>query len=478
MTRIAHFGAFDHNSYGDLLFPLIAERELAGLELVHVSPTGQSTPWQDARPTIGLTEALERSDWDGVLVGGGDIIGDGSWWAPLWERRLDPPCTSVLGLWAGASLLALRHNVPLAWNAPGVPASLKPLAGHVARICLEASDYIAVRDAASAQLLRACGATDVKVIADTALALPRLWPIPALTHNRLVVTVSIQELLHRHVGIASLAEQLARHDATATTEILGVSLMGWQQEQTSAGDLGQLMTRAGLRSSHLTSLQAVAETIGASRGYVGNSLHGLITAIAYGRPAVLVVPVDNADSHKYRGFLETVGLDPDAHLVSAWHEVEARLMPQLQHSPRLPPTCLAALDEHWSQLVRCLQGEQRLERRRPWQQVQEGLHSYGQQLLRFGVTPHDMMGCRLALEGQLAALDAQLKQQRWTTAQLQTIAAHLEKERADLCHRVAELEAEIAEIKASRSWQLTEPYRRLRSLLRGEPAATPEILDR
>ena len=478
MPRIAHFGAFDHNSYGDLLFPLIAEQALPGLELVHVSPTGRPTPWGDACPTIGLAEALQRSDWDGVLIGGGDIVGDGTWWAPLWESCVDPPFASVLGLWAGAGLLALRHNLPLAWNAPGVPAALQPAAAHVARLCLEGSDYVAARDVASAQLLGACGATAVQVVPDTALAVPRLWPVSGLDRDRFVVTVSIQELLHRHAGIAALVEQLARHDATAATELVSVSLMSWQREQTSSRELPQLTARARLHPSQLTSLQAVAGAIGTSRGYIGNSLHGLITAIAYGRPAVLVVPIDNASSHKYRGFLETVGLDPEAHLVADWPQVAERLLPQLAQPPRLDPACLAQLDDHWRQLATCLRADRPRRRPRPWPLIQAELDRYAEQLLRFGVTPHDMVASRASLQGRLAVLQAQLEHQRVATDQARAAAVRLEQERSRLQRRVEDLEALIGEMKASRSWQLTELYRRLGSLLRGAPAVPRDAVPR
>jgi hypothetical protein len=36
--KIAHFGAFDHDSYGDLLFPLVAEAFLGSeFEVVHIA---------------------------------------------------------------------------------------------------------------------------------------------------------------------------------------------------------------------------------------------------------------------------------------------------------------------------------------------------------------------------------------------------------------------------------------------------------
>jgi hypothetical protein len=79
MKKIAHFGAFDHDSYGDLLFPRILEMLLPDFDLVHVSPTGLPSRWTDACPTLSIAEAIRRTDWDGVIIGGGDIIQSGEW---------------------------------------------------------------------------------------------------------------------------------------------------------------------------------------------------------------------------------------------------------------------------------------------------------------------------------------------------------------------------------------------------------------
>jgi hypothetical protein len=45
--RIAHFGTFDVEHYGDLLFPLILERRLSDIyeEFVHASPVGGPPVW-------------------------------------------------------------------------------------------------------------------------------------------------------------------------------------------------------------------------------------------------------------------------------------------------------------------------------------------------------------------------------------------------------------------------------------------------
>ena len=57
--RIAHYGTFDVENYGDLLFPPVLERRLSGRghTLTHVSPIGGRAIWEDCVETISIREA-------------------------------------------------------------------------------------------------------------------------------------------------------------------------------------------------------------------------------------------------------------------------------------------------------------------------------------------------------------------------------------------------------------------------------------
>ena len=58
--KLAHFGTFDVENYGDLLFPLVLERRLADLcdEFIRVSPVGGPPLWQDRVPTVNFDTFL------------------------------------------------------------------------------------------------------------------------------------------------------------------------------------------------------------------------------------------------------------------------------------------------------------------------------------------------------------------------------------------------------------------------------------
>ena len=58
--KLAYFGTFDVENYGDLLFPLILERKLADFcdEFIHVSPVGGQPLWQDCVRTVNFDTFL------------------------------------------------------------------------------------------------------------------------------------------------------------------------------------------------------------------------------------------------------------------------------------------------------------------------------------------------------------------------------------------------------------------------------------
>jgi len=117
-------GMFDMNNYGDLLFPLVARTRLAdaGFDVVAVSPTGGQADFPDALPTIDIGEMLSGSIAPaGILIGGGYMIHANS--LAFLDHYGDPSLGNWAGagLWLGATLAAALRDIPIAWNAPGVP---------------------------------------------------------------------------------------------------------------------------------------------------------------------------------------------------------------------------------------------------------------------------------------------------------------------------------------------------------------------
>ena len=108
-------------------------------------------------------EKYALSNRDAIIIGGGDIIlcdvNESSKY--LWDS------CDFIKLWAFPILVGNKYNIPVVFNAPGVPYQFnKSMRGLVGAL-LNKIDYVSVRDESSAAFLRECGVANVKVIPDT-----------------------------------------------------------------------------------------------------------------------------------------------------------------------------------------------------------------------------------------------------------------------------------------------------------------------
>jgi polysaccharide pyruvyl transferase WcaK-like protein len=358
--RIVLTGTFDVRNYGDLLFPLIAAQRLApfGLQIVAASPTGHDTGWRDAMPPQPLPDLLaEEAPFDGVLIGGGNIIHSRPVTLPDY-RTAGVADWAYPALWLGATLAASRRKVPVAWNAPGVPYAFSPVEQSAASAALAAASYVAVRDATSAGWLQP-GKTHV--VPDTALGLSSLWPRASLEPD-------FRALLARHapapgpyvaihVKERSLDEPLGQLAirleefcaATGRTPILiGIGQCHGDHEVATAlaRDLGGACIDLGLP----VGLREIAAAIAFSDAYIGASLHGYVTAVSYGRSGVIV---GKPHLPKMQGLLSQIGREADeaVNWSTALEQMRRRIgtVP-----PVLPTTAMAALDRHWEAVIEAL----------------------------------------------------------------------------------------------------------------------------
>jgi hypothetical protein len=363
--RVLLTGTFDVANYGDLLFPLIAQRRLAGagIEVTPVSPTDNRVPYVDAMRPIAAP-CMMSVDADGVLIGGGYIVIGQSAEALAGYRAAGVAHHAYPSLWLGATLAGAVKDVPVIWNAPGSP---HPFAASrraaIVTPALHAASRLAVRDRATARLLAADGLV-LDVVPDTALDLPKLWSATELAavHRDLLARKGLprtSRTLAIHVRARSLArhpiealavqiEELVRHhDVVPMLLALGPDL----------GDVGVLrQLSAQLTVPHATladagSLRELAAAIAGAACYMGGSLHGYITAAAYGVPAVVVALPARP---KYLGLLEQIGREADLAVCwpTAFDLVAARL--RARSRTVLPASVGAALDRHWDQSVSAL----------------------------------------------------------------------------------------------------------------------------
>lgn len=342
-------GTFDVHNYGDLLFPLIAAERLAewGVTVRAASPTGQGGSWRDTvRPEPLMTALFGPRPYDGVLIGGGNIIHARPVTLPDYAGCAD---WAYGALWLGASLAATQRKVPVLWNAPGVPHGFEPREAGFVAAAVGASAYVAVRDAASAAFL---GAAGVQVVPDTALGLARVW-------NKAGLAVEFRQMLER-TGADGAARYLAVHvkersvagpveglapllDAFCAKAGLVPVLIGigaCHGDDVATDRLAAAMTGPRVNLSRPLGLREIAAAIAYSQGYVGASMHGYVTAAAYGVAGVIV---GRPKLVKMAGLLAHLGRPQDQ--AADW--AAALSLAEAFKGQPLPAPVGQALEAHW-----------------------------------------------------------------------------------------------------------------------------------
>jgi lipopolysaccharide transport system ATP-binding protein len=351
-------GTFDVENYGDLLFPLIAQKELTDrlgevelLPFSYQAKTAAEWPFQ----TFSITELPRLAPTlDALLMGGGFLVRFDKGVAPGYL----PPSAALhhpTAFWLTPALICLQSGVPVLWNAPGahygdIPAWAAPFL----ELVFSQSAYIAMRDEPSREALAPYrGSNAIDIVPDTVFGLCRLLPEgPSFELNRLreanglcgpyIIIQGVRglddclEFLQEHAGRLSGYRFLALaigpingdDDARAETALPGI-----------------------VRLPVWPSPLLLAELIRGAAAVIGPSFHLAITALAAGVP---VFTPARLDSGKYPGLAEFEGLYP---LPTDDDDVDA-FASRLGKSPRSPKVdeAIERLKAHWDRIAQLVRG--------------------------------------------------------------------------------------------------------------------------
>lgn len=369
--RLVHFGTFDVENYGDLLYPLIARHRLAaaGVDITFVSPVGGPPVWSDCVPTVQPSAVIE-DEVDGVMLGGGNIVHAGQAGVDAYRRSGLTALLAYTRLWLDPSKIANARGVPLCWNTPGVPQAMTPRAGEVLRWAAAKASYLSVRDAPSLRNMRHAGvAGSVEVVPDSALEVAELWTDAELEEAREALFAEAGQGIPERTIVAhlnqrytsgpaqSLAERLdrvaERLDATPVLLALGPC----HGDGGVARSVGAKMKSEPVVVDRPAGLRQIVAGIAGADAYLGSSMHGMITALAFGCPGILVAR-EGAQGGKFSGFLSQFQLG--RWLVPSWAEAEESLNTLLDAGPadaaRVLPAAKPSLDAHWARMAEMLLG--------------------------------------------------------------------------------------------------------------------------
>ena len=349
--RIAHLGTFDVDNYGDLLFPLVAQWRLPGASWVHISPCGGRAEFVDSVNTIRFDEATTES-FDAVVVGGGNIV--------HLRRSSLAQYSSLAGmaypaLSLGATALARCLNVPLVFNGPSVrKVEMGRIETRLLADIFSQSSYTALRDEFSVSLADRSGATPARMIPDTAFDISRMWPIESRNEVGRVVGHVVVHVNRRYGGDAySTAKAIDRICSKSGGNVQFLPIGPCHGDIEYMREVSAHMSCPSLSSSVL-SLRAFAEQIATAQAYVGSSMHGFITAISYGVPALLVL--ENRPLEKFGGLLKT--LEAPAYVIcNSWEDAVTRFDRRWTIDSNVRNQIFSSLDEHWTDLEAAVGGQ-------------------------------------------------------------------------------------------------------------------------
>ncbi|HST23319.1 MAG TPA: polysaccharide pyruvyl transferase family protein [Blastocatellia bacterium] len=356
--QVASFGTFDVENYGDLLFPLIAEAELAerlgSVKLHRFSYNAKEPPdWPYTVTSVAELPEVAGS-LDGVLIGGGSII--------RFDKEIAPgygPSTPAIhhptGYWLTPALIALQHGIPLIWNSPGMHGdNIPPWADPLMEQALGNSRYIAVRDEMSqAVLARFVDKTRIAVLPDTAFGISRLiderHPSIELSRLREASGLTAPYIIVQAIdGLDSFLRLIRNHSQLFRDFrflVLPIGPILGDHESIVGDDLPGLV-RLPVWPPPLL----LAELISQAAAVVGHSYHLAVTALAFGVP---VFSSANLSFWKYTALsdFETIfSLPKETEIDPQWFITRVG-------KNRPSPAACAALDQlahHWDRTATIL----------------------------------------------------------------------------------------------------------------------------
>ncbi len=322
---IAIYGAIDRFNYGDLLFPIILDRAFreagwdgaiqpVGFRRSDLSRFGALA----TAPARWLTEAGQLGAGSRIVIAGGEALAAGWWtlYSHLLPQRLGDPLAALatklfpeqrLDRFA-ARRVGAPWPIPFCPRAddfsPPVPVLFNAVGGsglagrdrawreEVAK-AIRSARYASVRDEAT---LAALGgpSSGAELQPDSAANLPRLFPPDALRDRagdpvRSILADGSPFLcfqLHRHFTddkLRRFAKELDLLTRDLRVVLLPIGRAAGHSDQVALAKVRAAMARPaellpGLGVFDLMALLAHTDC------YAGTSLHGLITAAAYGRP--------------------------------------------------------------------------------------------------------------------------------------------------------------------------------------------------
>lgn len=319
MYQITQCGTFDVENYGDLLFPIILKKALKAIlkecDFKLFSPFSKPFP-ADSNQWVHALAAQQEFQADALIIGGGDILSFSSDITRDYHQNWQEVISPHIACWA-LPTIRQTSDTPVIWHTVGVPYAFSEEEAMLTRILCQSVDYLSVRDELSRKHLQEAGVEkEIAIVPDSALLLPKLYPISLLEQigqplfTRLGLESSRTFIFQISPHFYSLTDldqiiqflQLVVHTYQWKCLLLPIGHCHGDGEALSK--IHQGFNESCILADHKFNPQEIASLIALSQAFVGVSLHGNLTAYAYGVPHIALNL--NGELSKLNGFSQLI----------------------------------------------------------------------------------------------------------------------------------------------------------------------------
>lgn len=295
--HIALFGAFDLESLGDTMFPIVFHLEMAErlgnrFDIDLYAPNGAEHPYNSlpaVYPINSLIENHANQPYDALVIGGGEFIHFQSirYTSPdHMEKRYEAG-----ELWKKPQELADQCGIPVIWNCVGAGLDFEEgeQIRQIQKVC-STLKYISVRDEYSRiRLQQAAGIKGIRKVPDM------LWMFSKhLTAEEL--SDCLRELKKEYLFLdkeylvlqygtsmeyEKLAEKVRKISLDYGLEVVLLTVNYCHEDQEAADQIYSVC-REFHRVSRKLQPKEIMAVIAGAKFFLGTSLHGNITAMSYG----------------------------------------------------------------------------------------------------------------------------------------------------------------------------------------------------
>lgn len=305
--KLALFGTFDVPNYGDCEFPAVVEhfcreRVNGSFELDLYSPFGRPAKineYSTVKSIPGLAEIPLNDKYDAIALVGGDTVTARHSYYGVYCRLSPKELSAGLRCWLYPAAESLRTQVPWMLWSVGVRAMPEDLHPGL-KAAFDAAVYANVRDPHSKAYLKSIG-VEVESATDIGFGIPNVkteqqWDaiydsvrtsggypdsyvvvqasrgyVEGQTDRVVQALVDIGKSTGKTLLFLPLCHQL--NDRVTVTRLFN--------------KVRAIYQNCALEKRALTTNQTAAVLRGSS-GYAGTSMHGAITALAFGKPAAIL----------------------------------------------------------------------------------------------------------------------------------------------------------------------------------------------